>query len=309
MPQCWELMSQLTSTSHSDSKGPLTKGIILAGGAGTRLDPITRVVCKQLLPVYDKPMIYYPLSVLMLGDIRDILIISTPEDLPKFSELLGDGSQLGIDIQYAVQDEPRGLAEALIIGENFLQGNRCCLVLGDNIFHGNLDFFRAALHENKGATIFAKEVRDPERFGVVELDEKGNVLSIEEKPNSPKSPYAIPGLYIFDDSAPARAKSQSPSGRGELEIADLISSYFHDGSLRAKTLSRGVTWLDTGTPDSLLEAANYIGTVQKQNAFQVSCIEEIAYERGFIDAAALAALAETHPNREYADYLRARAGC
>lgn len=307
MPQCLGLMPQLTSTPHPGDKCRPTKGIILAGGAGTRLDPITRVACKQLLPVYDKPMIYYPLSVLMLGDIRDILIISTPKDLPKFSELFGDGSQLGIKIQYAVQDEPRGLAEALIIGEDFLLGNNCCLILGDNIFHGNLDFFRAALNENTGATIFAKEVRDPKRFGVVELDAKGQVLSIEEKPASPKSPYAIPGLYIFDDSAPARAKSQSPSDRGELEIADLISSYFHEGSLQAKTLSRGVTWLDTGTPDSLLEAANYIGTVQKQNAFQVSCIEEIAYERGFIDTAALAALAEAHPNRKYADYLRSLA--
>jgi glucose-1-phosphate thymidylyltransferase len=302
-------MSQLTSTTLSGDKSRLTKGIILAGGAGTRLDPITRVVCKQLLPVYDKPMIYYPLSVLMLGDIRDILIISTPKDLPKFSELLGDGSQLGIGIKYAVQHEPRGLAEALIIGEDFLLEDNCCLILGDNIFHGNLDFFRAALHENTGATIFAKEVRDPERFGVVELDAGGKVLSIEEKPASPKSPYAIPGLYIFDHSAPARARALTPSGRGELEIADLITSYFDDGSLEAKTLSRGVTWLDTGTPDSLLEAANYIGTVQKQNAFQVSCIEEIAYERGFIDANALAGLAKRHPNREYADYLRLRSGC
>jgi len=299
-------MPQLTSAPHPDEQGRPTKGIILAGGAGTRLDPITRVACKQLLPVYDKPMIYYPLSVLLLGDIRDILIISTPKDLPKFSELLGDGSQLGIEIHYAVQEEPRGLAEALIIGEKFLLEDNCCLILGDNIFHGNLDFFRAALQENTGSTIFTKEVRDPERFGVVEFDAQGQVLGIEEKPASPKSPYAIPGLYIFDDSAPARAKSLSPSKRGELEIADLITSYLHDGSLKAKTLSRGVTWLDTGTPDSLLEAANYIGTVQKQNAFQVSCIEEIAYERGFIDAATLTTLAESHPNREYADYLRFR---
>ena len=306
MDQYLGLMSQITSTSRSGDKGRLTKGIILAGGAGTRLDPITRVTCKQLLPVYDKPMIYYPLSVLMLGDIRDILIISTPKDLPKFSELLGDGSQLGIEIQYAVQDAPRGLAEALIIGEDFLLKENCCLVLGDNIFHGNLDFFRAALHENKGATIFAKEVRDPERFGVVELDVNSQVVSIEEKPSSPKSPYAIPGLYIFDASAPERAKSLHPSMRGELEIADLITSYFNDGSLAAKTLSRGVTWLDTGTPDSLLEAANYIGTVQKQNAFQVACIEEIAYERNFIDANSLAKLAKLHPNREYAKYLNSR---
>ena len=294
-------------SQREPKKNKVKKGIILAGGSGTRLDPLTRVVCKQLLPVYDKPMIYYPLSVLMLGDIREILIISTPQDLPKFSQLFGDGSQLGIDIEYAVQDEPRGLAEALIIGEDFLQEESCCLILGDNIFHGKLDFFREALKENSGATIFAKEVRDPERFGVVEFDSQGKVLSIEEKPDSPKSPYAIPGLYIFDNSAPARAKSLSPSKRGELEIADLIASYFTDDSLRAKTLSRGVTWLDTGTPDSLLEAANYIGTVQKQNAFQVSCIEEIAYERGFIDAIALTALAEAHPNREYANYLSLKA--
>ena len=285
---------------------PVTKGIILAGGAGTRLDPLTRVVCKQLLPVYDKPMIYYPLSVLMLGDIRDILIISTPKDLPGFRNLFDDGSHLGIRIEYAEQDEPRGLAEALIIGEEFLAAKSCCLVLGDNLFHGNLDFFRSALRDNKGATIFAKAVRDPERFGVVELDAEGNVLSLEEKPASPRSPYAVPGLYIFDKSAPSRAKMQQPSNRGELEIIDLVNSYFEEGNLEAKPLSRGVAWLDTGTPDSLLEASSYIGTVQKQNAFQVACIEEIAYERGFINAAALAALAEAHPNREYADYLRSR---
>ncbi|MFP6872832.1 MAG: glucose-1-phosphate thymidylyltransferase RfbA [Verrucomicrobiales bacterium] len=286
----------------------MKKGIILAGGSGTRLDPLTRVICKQLLPVYDKPMIYYPLSVLMLGDIREILIISTPKDLPAFRNLFDDGSQLGIRIEYAEQDEPRGLAEALIIGEEFLSARSCCLILGDNLFHGKLDFFRSALRNNKGATIFAKAVRDPERFGVVELDAEGNVLSIEEKPSSPKSPYAVPGLYIFDESAPTRARSQSPSDRGELEIADLIKSYFHDGILEAKTLGRGVAWLDTGTPDSLLEATNYIGTVQKQNAFQIACIEQIAFERGFIDRDALFLLANMQATVEQSEYLKSCAG-
>ncbi len=281
----------------------MTRGIILAGGAGTRLDPLTRVACKQLLPVYDKPMIYYPLSVLMLGDIREILIISTPKDLPMFRDLFGDGSSLGLSIEYAEQAEPRGLAEALVIGEAFLDGSPSCLVLGDNLFHGNLDFFRAALRENTGATVFASEVRDPERFGIVEFDEAGRVLSIEEKPEHPKSPYAVPGLYIFDPSAPARARGLQPSGRGELEIADLICSYLEEGKLTARMLGRGVAWLDTGTPDSLLEAANYIATVQKQGAYQVARLEEIAYQRGFIGRAQLLEQAAGQPNREVGRYL------
>lgn len=290
------------------SKPHATKGIILAGGAGTRLDPLTRVACKQLLPVYDKPMIYYPLSVLMLGDIREILIISTPKDLPMFRELFGDGSQLGLQIEYAEQAEPRGLAEALIIGEAFLDGSPCALVLGDNLFHGNLDFFRSALQDNQGATVFAKEVRDPERFGVVEFDDSGKVLSIEEKPSAPKSRYAVPGLYVFDASAPDRAKTQKPSARGELEIADLILSYLPEGQLHAVALGRGMAWLDTGTPDSLLEAANYIGTLQTHGSTQVACLEEIAYQRGFIDRDALLALADAEPSSQRADYLRSRAG-
>ncbi len=283
------------------------KGIVLAGGAGTRLDPLTRVACKQLLPVYDKPMIYYPLSVLMLGDIRDVLIISTPKDLPMFRELFGDGSALGIAIDYAEQSEPRGLAEALIIGEPFLDGSGCCLVLGDNLFHGNLDLFRNALGTERGAAIFAKEVRDPERFGVVEFDAGGRVLSIEEKPQRPRSRFAVPGLYVFDGSAPTRAKRLSPSARGELEIADLILSYHADDQLTAHPLGRGVAWLDTGTPDSLLEAANYIATLQHHGSVQVACLEEIAFERGFIDREALLAHADAQPSRGRGDYLRSRA--
>lgn len=285
----------------------MTKGIILAGGAGTRLDPLTRIACKQLLPVYDKPMIYYPLSVLMLGDIREILIISTPKDLPSFQHLFGDGSHLGLAIEYKEQAEPRGLAEALIIGEEFLAGSPCCLILGDNLFHGNLDFFREALAGNEGATVFAKEVRDPERFGVVEFDADGKVLSLEEKPLKPKSRFAVPGLYIFDRTAPARAKALAPSPRGEIEIIDLIKSYLADTALVATSLGRGVSWLDTGTPESLLEASNYIATLQTHSSVQVACLEEIAYARCFINHDAFVALADAQPCKERAAYLRSRA--
>ncbi len=279
------------------------KGIILAGGAGTRLDPLTRIACKQLLPIYDKPMIYYPLSTLMLGGLREILIISTPKDTPQFENLLGDGSELGISISYAVQPEPKGIAQAFLIGEKFLDGSGATLILGDNIFYGKLNFFRDALAQQAGATVFGYHVRDPERFGVVEFDKTGKVLSIEEKPKQPKSSYAVPGLYVYDETVVARAKAQQPSPRGELEITDLNNSYLHDGQLQVKLLGRGIAWLDTGTPASLLEAGNYIATVERQQNYKIACLEEVAFNRGFIDAGQLERLIAGTRNPDYRRYL------
>ena len=279
------------------------KGIILAGGAGTRLDPLTRIACKQLLPIYDKPMIYYPLSTLMLGGIRDVLIISTPKDLPHFHHLFGDGSHLGLNLAYEEQPEPNGIAQAFLIGARFLGGAGASLILGDNIFYGNLDFYREALASPGGGCVFGKHVRDPERFGVVEFDSTGKALSIEEKPSQPKSAFAVPGLYVYDETVVERAKALKPSARGEFEITDLNISYLEEGQLEVKLLGRGVAWLDTGTPESLLEAGNYIGTIERQENLKVACLEEVAHHMGFIDDARLSALIDATRNPDYRIYL------
>jgi glucose-1-phosphate thymidylyltransferase len=279
------------------------KGIILAGGAGSRLDPLTRIACKQLLPIYDKPMIYYPLSTLMLGGIREILIISTPKDLPAFRDLLGDGSRLGIRLEYLEQAAPEGIAQAFLIGEKFLDGSGAALILGDNIFYGKLDFFRSALQLETGACVFGYHVRDPERFGVVEFDAARRVISLEEKPKHPKSNYAVPGLYVYDRSVVDRVRSQKPSARGELEITDLNNAYLRDGQLEVRLLGRGIAWLDTGTPASLLEAGNYIATIERQQNLKVACIEEIALNRQFIDETAFAKVISETRSPDYKHYL------
>ena len=279
------------------------KGIILAGGAGSRLDPLTRIACKQLLPIYDKPMIYYPLSTLMLGGIRDILIISTPKDLPAFENLLGDGRNLGIRLEYLCQPAPEGIAQAFLIGEDFLAGSGAALILGDNIFYGKLDFFRSALEISSGACVFGYHVRDPERFGVVEFDVARRVVSLEEKPKKPKSSYAVPGLYVYDETVVERVKRQKPSARGELEITDLNNAYLADGKLEVRLLGRGIAWLDTGTPASLLEAGNYISTIERQQNLKVACIEEIALNRGFIDRAQFETIIAETRSPDYKAYL------
>lgn len=279
------------------------KGIILAGGAGTRLYPLTLVACKQLLPVYDKPMIYYPLSTLMLGGIRDILIISTPKDTPAFEQILGDGSSLGLNLQYAVQPEPKGIAQAFLVGEKFINGDPSVLILGDNIFYGKLDFFRRALQRPTGACVFGYPVRDPERFGVVEFDRSGRVLSLEEKPKIPKSHFAVPGLYVYDDKVVDLAKALAPSARGELEITDLNNVYLQQGELQVEPLGRGIAWLDSGTPQSLLEASNYIATIENQQSYKVACIEEIAFNQGFIDATQFRKVIGDCRNPDYRGYL------
>ena len=285
------------------------KGIILAGGSGTRLYPLTKAISKQIIPVYDKPMIYYPLSTLMLAGIREVLIISTPRDLPVFQELLGDGSQLGMDIQYAIQEAPNGLAEAFIIGEKFIGSDPVALVLGDNIFYGQSfsKILRAVAgrttHE-PGATIFGYYVKNPREYGVVEFDVNGKAVSIEEKPEKPKSNYAVPGLYFYDNSVVSIAKSIKPSARGELEITTVNNVYLERGDLYVETLGRGFAWLDTGNPDMLLAAANFVSTFQKRQGLYVSCIEEIAFKRGFIDADQLLKLAEPLLKTEYGQYLK-----
>ena len=282
-----------------------TKGIILAGGSGTRLDPLTRIACKQLLPIYDKPMIYYPLATLMLGGIREVLIISTPKDLPMFEALLGDGANLGIRLEYRVQPEPKGIAQAFLVGDTFVGNDGATLILGDNLFYGKLDFFRAALAQEKGACVFGYHVRDPERFGVVEFDAQKKVLSIEEKPSKPKSSYAVPGLYVYDNTVIDRVKAQQPSARGELEITDLNNSYLNDGQLQVRLLGRGIAWLDTGTPASMLEAGNYIATVERQQNLKIACLEEVALNRGFINESQFEAALNAHRNPDYRAYLQA----
>ncbi len=281
------------------------KGIILAGGSGTRLHPITKVVSKQLLPVYDKPMIYYPLSALMLAGIRDILVISTPWDLPRFEALLEDGSQWGLRFSYIKQDYPAGLAQAFILGRDFIGGDRVCLILGDNMFygHGFQDIVRRAASFSRGGLVFGYYVRDPERYGVVEFDEAGNVLGIEEKPVRPKSGYAVPGLYFFDNRAVEFASALKPSARGELEIVDVMTSYLRMKELRVELLGRGFAWLDTGTHESLLEACTFVETIEKRQGLKIACIEEIAYRLGYIDGARLRKLAEPLMKNGYGQYL------
>ena len=281
------------------------KGVILAGGSGTRLHPATLAVSKQLLPVFDKPMVYYPLSTLMLADIRDILLISTPQDTARFQQLLGDGSQWGISLQYAVQPQPEGLAQALIIAGSFLAGAPCTLVLGDNLFYGHElhRLLRKAAAATAGATIFAYHVQDPERYGVVEFSADGKVLSIEEKPAQPKSNYAVTGLYFYDGSASERAATLRPSARGELEITDLNRLYLDDGLLDVETMGRGYAWLDTGTHDSLLEAGQFIATLERRQGLKVACPEEIAYRMGWIDAGQLQELAAPLAQNAYGRYL------
>ena len=281
----------------------INKAIILAGGAGTRLHPLTRIVCKQLLPIYDKPMIYYPLSTLMLGGIQDILIISTPQDTPRFCEILGDGSQFGIRLQYAVQEKPAGIAEAFVIGADFIGDSGVALILGDNIFYGTLDFFRTALDMERGACIFGYQVRDPERYGVVEFGPDGHAISLEEKPKQPKSSFAVPGLYIYDNQVVDICRSLKPSARGELEITDVNLEYLRRGELYVQMLGRGMAWLDTGTHESLMEASNYVAAIEHRQGLKVACLEEIAYNKGFLNACALRERIEKLPKCDYRAYL------
>jgi glucose-1-phosphate thymidylyltransferase len=282
----------------------MKKAILLAGGAGTRLFPLTKIMCKQLLPIYDKPMICYPLATLMLGGLREVLIISTPKDLPMLEDYLGNGTQLGIRIEYVEQPKPEGIAQAFLIAAKFIGDSGASLILGDNIFYGKLDFYRDALAIERGACIFAYQVRDPERYGVVEFNAEGHAISLEEKPKQPKSPFAVPGLYVYDNKVVNLCRSLHPSARGELEITDLNLLYLQRDELHVKLLSRGMAWLDTGTTTTLLEASNYIATIEHRQGLKIACLEEIALRMGFISQSDLTKIIDGLPKNEYRDYLR-----
>lgn len=279
-----------------------TKGIILAGGSGTRLYPMTAVFSKQLQVIYDKPMIYYPLAILMLAGIKDILLISTPEDTPNYKKLLGDGSNFGINLSYKIQEKPNGIAEAFIYGEEHIGNDQVCLILGDNIFYGKLDFLRKAIDNNQGGTIFGYPVNNPQDYGVVEFGEGKKVISIEEKPKNPKSKYAIPGLYVFDNNVKEIAKKIKPSERGELEITDIQNEYLEQGKLNVEIIGRGIAWLDTGTPESLIEAGTFIYSIEKRQGRKIACLEEIALMQNFIDKQTYIKIIEKLPNCSYRDY-------
>ncbi len=283
--------------------GNITKGIILAGGSGTRLYPVTQVVCKQLLPVYDKPMVYYPLSTLMMFGIQDILIISTQQDIPKFEALFGDGHHLGLRISYKVQPKPEGIAQAFILGADFIGNDAVALILGDNIFHGVFDFRTEALSFRDGALVFGYWVKDPERYGVVEFDSNSRAISVEEKPVKPKSNYAITGLYLYDNEVVSVARGLKPSGRGELEITDVNRAYLERGKLRVVRLGRGIAWLDTGTHESMLDAGEFIATIEKRQGLKIACIEEVAYRMRFINRVQMEKIIESMGNNEYRRYL------
>ena len=282
----------------------IKKGILLAGGAGSRLYPLTMVASKQLQPVYDKPMVYYPLATLMMAGISDILIISTPQDIPRFQALLGDGTRWGIRLSYAVQPEPKGIAQAFLVGEGFIAGDPVCLILGDNIFYGKMELDRLISGFDGGAKIFGYYVQDPERYGVVEFDLQDRVLSIEEKPAVPRSSYAVPGLYLYDGKVVEIAKSMAPSARGELEITDVNLEYLRRGELSVQRLGRGIAWLDTGTHQSLLEASHFIGTLEARQGLKIACLEEIALRMGYLDCEAMARVIEDTPKSSYRDYLQ-----
>ena len=281
----------------------IKKGIVLAGGAGSRLYPLTLVASKQLQPVYDKPMIYYPLSTLMTGGIRDILIISTPHDTPRFQQLLGDGSRFGIKLSYAVQPEPKGIAQAFLVGEEFIDGEKVALILGDNIFFGKMDFDQIVREFSGGACIFGYPVHDPERYGVVEFDREGRVLGIEEKPTQPKSHFAVPGLYLYDEQVVEITRHMQPSARGELEITDVNKAYLAKSQLRVQRFSRGIAWLDTGTHESLLEASHFVGTLEARQGLKIACLEEIAYRKGFLDRTQFEKVIGDTPKSTYRQYL------
>lgn len=279
------------------------KGIILAGGSGSRLYPITKIYSKQLTVIYDKPLIYYPLSILMLGGIKEILIISNVETIPMYQKLFDSGEKLGLKISYKIQPAPNGIAEAFILGEDFIGENNVTLILGDNIFYGDLSFFYSALEQNQGATIFGYQVNDPQRYGIVEFDENGKAISIEEKPQNPKSQYAVPGLYIYDNKVVEISKNLKPSARGELEITDVNKAYLEMGELKVEKIGRGIAWLDTGTPEALLQASNFFGVIEDRQGLKVACIEEIAFNKGFINKNQFEELLSTIPNSMYKDYL------